>query len=353
MGTTAQTTQNGHVPWNEKLLVPFENDEIGVRPQVWCSECRKAIKDGGKACGKPEGPRQHKAQKCAECGQNLTTAHLHLFYVGHADLTQRLLDADPYWTWEPLARDTDPEILKAAIASGNPEIVKMVLDSSPPKMEEFEVVDRGRTHVEKGMWMRLILHDDQGQQVTMIGFGDAKGKDWQISAPGDVIKEIIGDGLRNAGMRRGAALDLWRRRDREQARQERQQYDPRNAAKDADMAAAGFSDFGEDGKAIGSGQPPTPDPDAEAQAAIEAAWVICERKGDPGAAIDEIRDTVHRPASRVRGRLAEKVRPPWAKDAAERIPLSAALTHVKNVLEMRQDKQALAARQAEQAGSGA
>jgi hypothetical protein len=40
--------------------------------------------------------------------------------------------------------------------------------------------------------------------VTRLGYGDSQGK-----TGGNAIKEAIGDALRNAGMRFGAALDLW------------------------------------------------------------------------------------------------------------------------------------------------
>lgn len=89
-----------------------------------------------------------------------------LSYVGHAALTDRLLDADPEWSWEPLSVDS----------RGLP-----VLD------------DDG------GMWIRLTVCG-----VTRLGYGDAQGK-----TGGNAMKERIGDALRNAAMRFGAALDLW------------------------------------------------------------------------------------------------------------------------------------------------
>ena len=89
-----------------------------------------------------------------------------LAYVGHAALTHRLLDVDPLWTWEPLAFD----------AKGLPAID-----------------DTG------GLWIRLTVCG-----VTRLGYGDAGQK-----KGGDAMKERIGDALRNAAMRFGAALDLW------------------------------------------------------------------------------------------------------------------------------------------------
>jgi hypothetical protein len=89
-----------------------------------------------------------------------------LAYVGHAALTDRLLNADPQWTWEPLALD----------------------ERGLPALDEAG-----------GMWIRLTVCG-----VTRLGYGDAGQK-----KGGDAMKERIGDALRNAAMRFGAALELW------------------------------------------------------------------------------------------------------------------------------------------------
>lgn len=89
-----------------------------------------------------------------------------LDYVGHAALTDRLLDADLTWNWAPAA--LDPDGLPKFDANG-------------------------------GMWIQLTVCG-----VTRLGYGDAAGK----KGP-NAVKEAIGDALRNAAMRFGAALDLW------------------------------------------------------------------------------------------------------------------------------------------------
>lgn len=89
-----------------------------------------------------------------------------LAYVGHAALTDRLLDVDPAWSWEPLALD----------------------ERGLPALDEVG-----------GLWIRLTVCG-----VTRLGYGDAGQK-----KGGDAMKERIGDALRNAAMRFGAALDLW------------------------------------------------------------------------------------------------------------------------------------------------
>jgi hypothetical protein len=95
---------------------------------------------------------------------------VHLDYVGHAALTDRLLDADINWSWEPLA----------------------IAPEGWPVMDPLG-----------GMWIKLTVC---GQ--TRLGYGHAGDK-----TGGDAIKEVIGDALRNAAMRFGAALDLWHKGD--------------------------------------------------------------------------------------------------------------------------------------------
>lgn len=109
--------------------------------------------------------------KCKECGAyHATTNTLHLAYVGHAALTDRLLDVDPDWNWQPLAVDVN----------GLPALDK-----------------------DGGMWIKLTVCG-----VTRLGYGDSQGK-----TGCNATKERIGDALRNAAMRFGAALDLWHKGD--------------------------------------------------------------------------------------------------------------------------------------------
>lgn len=96
----------------------------------------------------------------------LPKGSIYLDFVGHGWLTQRFLDVDLLWDWEPFALD----------------------GMGLPQLDEFG-----------GLWIRLTICG-----VTRIGYGDAGNK----QGP-NAIKEAIGDALRNAGMRFGAALDLW------------------------------------------------------------------------------------------------------------------------------------------------
>src|ERR1700677_1686931 len=108
--------------------------------------------------------------RCRDCGGFHKLPSVQLSYVGHAALTDRLLDADPTWTWEPVTYAAD----------GTP-----LIDANG------------------GLWIKLTVAG-----VTRLGYGDAQGK-----VGGDAMKERIGDALRNAGMRFGAALDLWHKGD--------------------------------------------------------------------------------------------------------------------------------------------
>ena len=104
--------------------------------------------------------------RCTICGGWHHKDVIHLDYVGHAALTDRLLDCDPKWFWEPLAINQD----------GVPFLDK-----------------------NGGLWIKLFVCG-----FSRLGYGHPDGK-----SGGDAVKEAIGDALRNAAMRFGAALDLW------------------------------------------------------------------------------------------------------------------------------------------------
>jgi hypothetical protein len=169
------------------LRKPFAADLVGKLPRVTCGDCSDRRKD----CTK------HNKIKCGVCQAYVSEKHIHIDYVGHADVTARLLDADPEWSWEPRAKDVDKEALAAALASGNPEIVRLLLENAPPK---FDLDDQGAP---VGLWIKLTVGG-----VTRPGYGSAP------SGQSDVVKVLIGDALRNAAMRFGVALDLWAKGDR-------------------------------------------------------------------------------------------------------------------------------------------
>jgi hypothetical protein len=137
------STEKGSV--TETLRRPFKPEEIGKLPRVTCPKCSDPKKNG--PCG------EHSKSRCQTCGAYVSERHIHLDYVGHADVTSRLLEADPEWAWEPAARDIDPQLMAAALATGNPEIVRTLLENSPPK---FDLDDRGGP---VGLWIRLTVGD--------------------------------------------------------------------------------------------------------------------------------------------------------------------------------------------------
>ena len=168
-----------------RLRAPFPPEYVGKLPRVTCRECS----DG--RCG------DHKKAKCADCGNWISERHIHLDYIGHADVTIRLLEVDPEWSWAPKATDADPELLKAAMASGDAEIVRAVIENAPPKFE----TDRNGSPV--GLWIKLTVGG-----VTRLGVGSCP------SGQNDAEKVLIGDALRNAAMRFGVAVELWAKGDR-------------------------------------------------------------------------------------------------------------------------------------------
>ena len=127
-----------------------------------------------------------KGIRCQVCGGWHHPQVVHLDYVGHAALTDRLLECDPAWNWEPVSFG----------------------ENGTPLMDE-----------NGGMWIKLTVCG-----VTRLGYGHPDGK-----RGGDAIKEVIGDALRNAAMRFGAALDLWHKGDLHQSDEPDQKEDPEAA----------------------------------------------------------------------------------------------------------------------------
>jgi len=162
-----------------KLREEFPRDQIQGLPKITCGACSKSP---SKECNNP----QHSKSKCRECGNWITSAHMHLDYVGHAELTNRLLEADLLWDWEPLALD----------------------ERGLPRFDGHG-----------GLWIRLTVCGH-----SRLGYGDSQGK----NGP-NAVKEAIGDALRNAAMRFGAALDLWAKSDLKVSQLEH----PKSAEEDA------------------------------------------------------------------------------------------------------------------------
>lgn len=108
-----------------------------------------------------------------------------LSFVGHAAVTEMLLRHDPLWSWVPYA---------VSPLSGEP------------------LMDRDSNGRPAGMWIKLTIFDH-----SRVGYGSVEVN--ERKQDGDLIKEIIGDGIRNAAMRFGIALNLWSKSDLESAAQ--------------------------------------------------------------------------------------------------------------------------------------
>jgi len=138
--------------------------------------------------------KENEKGRCPKCGGWHGLPAIQLSYVGHAALTDRLLEADPNWNWEPVAVD-----------------------------------ERGFPYLDKdgGMWIKLTVCG-----VTRLGYGDS-----QNQTGGNATKERIGDALRNAAMRFGAALDLWHKGDLH-AEEEEQEQEQKKSTKPTKPAMA-------------------------------------------------------------------------------------------------------------------
>lgn len=144
-----------------KLREPFAERHISKLPKPTKKQTEEVRADFKKGI------------RCKLCGSWHHPDVVHLDYVGHAALTDRLLDTDPGWSWEPCA----------------------VTEQGLPAFDQTG-----------GLWIKLTVCG-----VTRLGYGHAASKPNQD--PGDREKEVIGDALRNAAMRFGAALDLWHKGD--------------------------------------------------------------------------------------------------------------------------------------------
>lgn len=133
-----------------ELRKPFPAESIGKLPRAANKAAAEANVKGN----------------CDVCGKYHVLPAIHLDYVGHAAVTDRLLAVDPDWSWKPMGIGPNGEPL---VTNG-------------------------------GLWIELTVCG-----VTRPGFGD--------EANGKGMKEMIGDAIRNAAMRFGVALDLWAKED--------------------------------------------------------------------------------------------------------------------------------------------
>ena len=138
----------------KKLREPFKPEQIGKLPRISCKSCsdKKGGSPSDRHCDR------HTVTKCDVCGAYITTAHIHLDFVGHALVTDRLLDVDPGYEFGP-------------------------------------VLDANKLPITRGA---EVLH--------YLTIGGATRYEW---GEGPNMKEISSDAIRRCAMRFGVALDLW------------------------------------------------------------------------------------------------------------------------------------------------
>lgn len=199
-----------------KLREPFPDNEIQKKPQP-------TFKNGW-----DDQPKN----MCDVCHRRHPLANtIHLDFVGHARITNRLLEVDPFWEWDFLAID----------------------QFGMPVYDNFN-----------GLWITLTVCG-----VTRKGYGHAGNK-----TGGDAVKEIIGDALRNAAMRFGVGLQLWMG-DIQEADDPGPGAPPPRAQRTSRRPAARST-----GKAsTGREQAARPEPPQGNQAALDSLQSVCDKNG--------------------------------------------------------------------------
>jgi hypothetical protein len=164
---------------------------------------------------------------CPVCnGYHVLESCIHLDYVGHANVTNRLLEVDPYWSWEPMA----------------------YTEAGTPLFSDG------------GLWIRLTVCG-----VTRLGYGDGKS-----------VKEVIGDAIRNAAMRFGVGLDLWAKID---LHAERNPGDGESSARRDGRGSERVRPGGDGGVSGGASAPADAAPEAPNQDALDSLGEVCDSEG--------------------------------------------------------------------------
>ena len=154
---------------------PFPASAMGVLNRSWCREC-SAMRGRGAHCKTHSWVQTGKCPwtytagdgSTVQCQGDHTWAVNHFTYVGHAALTRRLLEIDPGWDADWVAKTP----------SGNPDLIST----------ESAVM----------AWMRLTLC---GITHMDIGVADRGNR--------NSLQDLYGNALRRCAMRFGIALELW------------------------------------------------------------------------------------------------------------------------------------------------
>lgn len=155
---TDAAPQDAQQAASRTLRKDFPRKAVDYKPTIWCEDCSQS----------KNGCARHAVISCAKCKQTITIAHKDLGYVNHGRVTERLLDADSGWYWTPMTRDEWPA------------------DPGP-----------------HGMWIWLHV----AGFPPMPGYGEHEPT--KRMTPGNRIKAMISDAIKNAAYRRGVATKLW------------------------------------------------------------------------------------------------------------------------------------------------
>jgi hypothetical protein len=158
----------------------------------------------------------------------LPKAGMQLRYLSHVWVSRAFSEIDPEWTWAPMSYD----------------------DAGQP------VIERDSQGQPVGMWITLTICG-----TTIPGYGSVD--------PGkrDAIKELIGDALRNAGMRRGVAGSLWTKEKPSKKAPRKKEPLPAAVERNLEHLRAQVD------------PPADEDPDSEKTAAIDLYNRLCQQYG--------------------------------------------------------------------------
>lgn len=188
---------------------------------------------------------------------NKTGAIIKLDYVGHAAVTDRLLEVDPSWTWEPMGK----------LPTGAPAL-------------DYDEYNRPI-----GMWINLTVCG-----VTRPGYGyldqPAKKDNGAVTELNESVKQLISDAIRNAAMRFGVALDLWKKEDKHVSTEgygERNRPEPRQTPQNRPQSTQPPEDEGQ-----ATLSPPAQDAAAKMRRIRIVRQVKQDHKDDPRVANNSI-----------------------------------------------------------------
>lgn len=114
----------------ELLRTPFPASVVQHRPEVFCLACEAG------SCV------EHEQRSCVRCLQVVSDAHDCVPFVSHHEIKATLLAADPRYFVRPLAYGPD----------------------GLPVLDQYG-----------GLWVELVVHDEDGTEVPRLGYGDAAG----------------------------------------------------------------------------------------------------------------------------------------------------------------------------------